>query len=143
VRPFAASALAVILIALIACNPPLVKQQRPTATALGTGLVVSVSEITAQTGDDPGTRAAAGFINGGIVGLVAVAGSDGGRAKLRQVALRLNDGSDLQVRSFSIAEPGQCVSVTELSGSTERILERLAPEVCASAANEAAAKAAP
>lgn len=124
-------ALAAVLVAsgaLAACETPLVKENRPTATSVGTGRVVSVNEIAAQVGDDPETRALSGFVNGGLVGMVVA--SEGGKAKVRLYELRMNDGWNIEVRSFSVVTVGQCVGVVALSGSSERVLERLAPTDC-------------
>jgi hypothetical protein len=136
-RSLASASIIAAATTLAACDKPLIKETRPTATSIGTGRVVSVNEISAQVGDDQGTRATTGFVNGGLVGMMMA--SEGGKAKVRVYALRMNDGRDIEVRSFSVADIGQCVGVVEMSGSLERVLERLAANDCPLAQDNATA----
>jgi hypothetical protein len=104
-----------------------VEDYHASISVAGVGKVVAIENIDGDTGESAGARYAGGFMAGGIIGAVIVgnAEKDIGRAKLFNYTLRLADGSNLTVHSFSAVAVEDCVKIIRVSSRTEMVLERL------------------
>jgi len=117
-----------ILVALAATSCVThVEDYHPSISVTGFGRVVAVENIAANTGESAADRYAMGFALGGVPGALIVgnAEKDIGKATLFNYTLRLSDGSNLQVHSFSAVAIDDCVKIIRVSSRAEMVLERL------------------
>lgn len=110
-----------------------VENLHATISEAGTGRILAVENVTAETGESAVDRYAMGFAVGGVPGALIVGNSerDIGRATLFNYTLQLADGSNLTVRSFSAVAVNDCVKIIRVGTKTEMVLERLDdPNLC-------------
>lgn len=99
---------------------------------VGTGRVLSVAPITVASSEDSSARAGRGFLQGGVMGVMVSAASEGdlGTSSMRQYEVAFSDGRLLTFRSFSPATAGDCVTVRPLPNKPDMIVERVASDLC-------------
>lgn len=119
--------LLTVALAVGACAQPLVKPYSTSKVSeVGIGRVQAAEPTTVDNGESRGSRAAMGFLAGGIAGAAFASATEAelGTSRLQRYEIGMADGQDLNVTSFSPASVGDCVRVTRLSDSAHMVLER-------------------